>query len=62
MIVDPLGVPLAQAGEEPATISAVISKQRLGDARNRLPVLRNRRFTVSPTPRAVEAVPAPRSA
>jgi predicted amidohydrolase len=57
VIVDPLGVPVAQAGEEPATISAVVSKQRLTDARRRLPVLQNRRFTVSPTPRPVEAVP-----
>jgi len=57
LIVDPLGVPLAQAGEEPATISAVVSAQRLTDARHRLPVLINRRFTVSPTPRPVEAVP-----
>lgn len=57
LIVDPLGVPLAQAGEEPATITAVVSQQRLTDARRRLPVLINRRFTVSPTPRPVEAVP-----
>jgi predicted amidohydrolase len=57
LIVDPLGVPLAQAGEEPATISAAVSAQRLTDARHRLPVLINRRFTVSPTPRPVEAVP-----
>jgi predicted amidohydrolase len=59
MIVDPLGVPLAQAGEEPTTISAVISQQRLADARNRLPVLLNRRFTVSATPRGLEPVSPP---
>ncbi|RZT17557.1 putative amidohydrolase [Kribbella sp. VKM Ac-2569] len=57
LIVDPLGVPLAQAAEEPATITAVVSRQRLTDARRRLPVLINRRFSVSPTPRPVEAVP-----
>ncbi|WP_202872778.1 deaminated glutathione amidase [Kribbella soli] len=56
LIVDPLGVPLAQAAEEPATITAVVSTQRLTDARRRLPVLTNRRFSVSPTPRPVEAV------
>jgi predicted amidohydrolase len=55
LIVDPLGVPIAQAAEEPATISARITKERLADARRRLPVLLNRRFEVSPTPRALEA-------
>jgi predicted amidohydrolase len=59
LIVDPLGVPIAQAAEEPATITAVLSKQRLSDARDRLPVLRNRRFTVDPAPRPLEAVRTP---
>jgi predicted amidohydrolase len=54
LIVDPLGVPVAHAGEEPTTISAVLTKQRLADARDRLPVLLNRRFDVSATPRALE--------
>ncbi|TDO47727.1 putative amidohydrolase [Kribbella sp. VKM Ac-2527] len=59
LIVDPLGVTIAQAAEEPATITAVLSKQRLSDARDRLPVLRNRRFTVDPSPRPLEAVRTP---
>jgi predicted amidohydrolase len=51
MVVDPLGVPLAQAGEEPGIASAVVSSDRLAAAREQLPVLRNRKFTVDPTPR-----------
>lgn len=55
MVVDPFGVPLAQAGDEPATITAVVSRQRLADARAHLPVLRNRRFAVDPAPRPLPA-------
>ena len=50
IIVDPLGVPVAQAGEEPATITATISAERLAAAREQLPVLANRRFDVHPAP------------
>ncbi len=58
IIVDPLGVPIAQAAEEPATVSAVLTGQRLAEARERLPVLLNRRFTVDPKPRAPEVIPS----
>jgi deaminated glutathione amidase len=50
IVVDPLGVPVAQAGEEPAVISATISAERLANAREQLPVLANRRFDVHPAP------------
>ena len=50
IVVDPLGVPVAQAGEEPATITATISAERLATAREQLPVLANRRFDVNPAP------------
>jgi predicted amidohydrolase len=50
IIVDPLGVPIAQAGEEPTVITATISSGRLATARERLPVLANRRFDVHPAP------------
>ena len=50
VIVDPLGVPIAQAGEEPAVITATISAERLATARKQLPVLANRRFDVHPAP------------
>ena len=50
IIVDPLGVPIAQAGEEPALITATISAERLASAREQLPVLTNRRFDVHPAP------------
>jgi deaminated glutathione amidase len=51
LVVDPLGVPIAQAGEQPTMITAVVSRERLADARMRLPVLQNRRFAVDATPR-----------
>jgi predicted amidohydrolase len=51
LVVDPLGVPIAQAGEDPATITAHVTRERLDAARRRLPVLQNRRFTVDATPR-----------
>jgi deaminated glutathione amidase len=51
MIVDPLGVPVAQAGEEPGAVTAVITRSRIEDARRRLPVLRNYRFEIDPEPR-----------
>lgn len=53
LIVDPLGVPLAQAGEGPDSITATLSLERLAEARRRLPVLQNYRFTVEATPRAL---------
>lgn len=53
LIVDPLGVPLAQADEAPGSITATLSRERLADARRRLPVLQNYRFPVETTPRAL---------
>ncbi len=44
MIVDPLGVIIARAAEEPALVFAELEAQRLASARQRLPVLANRRF------------------
>jgi len=43
-VVDPLGVVLAEAGEEPAQASAHLSWQRLEAVRSRLPVLDQRRY------------------
>jgi predicted amidohydrolase len=43
-IIDPLGVTIAAAAEGPALLIAEISQQRITLARQRLPVLRNRRF------------------
>lgn len=53
LIVDPLGVPLAQAGEGPGSITATLARERLTEARRRLPVLQNYRFTVEATPRSL---------
>ncbi len=53
LIVDPLGVPLAQADEAPGSITATLFRERLEDARRRLPVLQNYRFPVEATPRAL---------
>lgn len=57
IIVDPLGAVVAQAGSEPTTISARISRERIESVRAQLPVLENRRFDVRPGPRAL-ALPA----
>jgi len=51
LVVDPLGVAVAQAGEEPALITALVTRERLDAARAQLPVLQNRRFAVDATPR-----------
>lgn len=53
MIVDPLGVPLAQVGEAPGSVTASLSHERLAEARRRLPVLQNYRFIVEATPRVL---------
>lgn len=53
LIVDPLGVALAQADETPGSITATLSADRLADARRRLPVLENHRFTIEATPRVL---------
>lgn len=44
MVVDPLGVAIARAGEGPGLIFAEITRERLAEARQKLPVLPNRRF------------------
>jgi len=44
MVVDPLGVMVACAGEAPALIYAQLAHERLAHARRLLPVLENRRF------------------
>ncbi len=44
MVVDPLGVAIARAGEAPALIYAEIDPARIAAARAALPVLVNRRF------------------
>ncbi|HEX5534623.1 MAG TPA: deaminated glutathione amidase [Actinomycetales bacterium] len=61
LVVDPLGVTLAQAAEEPALITTVLSARRLAEARDRLPVLANRRFDVDPRPRPIAVPGAPAS-
>ncbi|MFD2237636.1 deaminated glutathione amidase [Aureimonas populi] len=44
LVVDPLGVPLARAGEIPALVFAELDRKRIEAARKTVPVLRNRRF------------------
>jgi deaminated glutathione amidase len=48
MIVDPMGVVRANAGEEPAVASAQLSTERLDTVRAKLPSLSHRRFRVVP--------------
>ena len=50
MAVDPAGVVVANAGEEPGLIVARLSRERLNQVRRRVPVLANRRFAVVPLP------------
>jgi len=47
MVVDPLGVMVAAAGEAPTLIYAEISHERIAHARRLLPVLANRRFATA---------------
>ena len=54
MVVDPLGVTVAGAGEEPALLVTELDTDRVASARDRLPVLANRRFRVDP-----ETLPPP---
>ncbi len=44
MVVDPLGVAVAKAGEAPALVFSEIEPDRIAHARAVLPVLQNRRF------------------
>ncbi|WP_075180657.1 deaminated glutathione amidase [Pantoea sp. 1.19] len=45
-VVDPLGVTIACAAEAPALLFAELSRERLAEVRDRLPVLANRRFAL----------------
>ncbi|WP_370617143.1 carbon-nitrogen hydrolase family protein [Mumia sp. Pv 4-285] len=49
MVVDPLGVVVAAAGEEPAVVRATLSAERLQRARATNPSLANRRIGVPPS-------------
>ncbi|GAB3624563.1 carbon-nitrogen hydrolase family protein [Mariniluteicoccus endophyticus] len=44
MVVDPLGVTVAAAAEQPALVFSTLERRRLIEARAALPVLANRRF------------------
>ncbi|MBT2565343.1 hypothetical protein J7I84_02320 [Arthrobacter sp. ISL-85] len=50
MAVDPAGVVVANAGEEPGLIVARLSRGRLARVRAQVPVLENRRYAVVPSP------------
>lgn len=50
MIVDPFGVVIANAGEDPGVIFAELDAERLATVRRRVPSLENRRFRVVPGP------------
>jgi predicted amidohydrolase len=41
MIVDPMGVPVAQGGEQPGVIVADLSSSRIDDVRTKLPLLKH---------------------
>lgn len=48
LIVDPMGVSIAELGEQTAVATAEVSVERLGQVRTRNPALQLRRFTVRP--------------
>ena len=48
MLVDPLGVAVARLGEQPQLLWGSVDPDRLRLARQRLPVLENRRFRIDP--------------
>jgi predicted amidohydrolase len=48
IVVDPFGVVIANAGEEPGVVFAELEPERIAAVRTRIPSLRNRRFTVVP--------------
>lgn len=45
-IIDPMGVPIAAAGEQPSTVSATLNPERIEEVRRVVPCLANRRFSV----------------
>jgi deaminated glutathione amidase len=55
MVLDPMGVALAALGETEGLAVAEVSAQRLADVRRALPVLQNRRYSVTPRPVAAPA-------
>ena len=55
MVVDPMGVVLAQVGEVDGVALAELSADRLAAVRAALPVLGHRRYTVSPAAGGAEA-------
>lgn len=55
LIVDPLGVTVAQGADVPALITTTATRARLEAAREQLPVLANRRFDVTPAALPIEA-------
>ncbi|MET7466551.1 nitrilase-related carbon-nitrogen hydrolase [Nonomuraea sp. NPDC005501] len=55
MFVDPLGVCRARLGDTPGLLWGTASAEDLAQARLTLPVLANRRFTVNPSPRSLDA-------
>lgn len=59
MAVDPAGVVVANAGEEPGLVVAGLSRERLDQVRRRVPVLENRRFAVVPLPQPPAAGAGP---
>lgn len=48
MIVDPVGVPLAQLGDDEAIAQAEVSIERVEQVRQRMPSLEHRRYRVQP--------------
>ncbi|MBB2202790.1 deaminated glutathione amidase [Gluconacetobacter tumulisoli] len=44
MVVDPLGVAVVRAGQDPSLLFCEISKEKIAKSRQALPVLQNRRF------------------
>lgn len=56
MIVDPMGTVLAQAAEDTCLISASASTTRVASVRDRLPVLKHRRFDVDMRARPPEPI------
>jgi deaminated glutathione amidase len=59
MVIDPMGVVLAQIGEVDGQAVAELSAGRLADVRTVLPVLGHRRYAVVPAPDRVPAVALP---
>lgn len=59
LVVDPLGVAVTRLGDRPGLGWAELDRGHLDSARERLPVLANRRFRVDPQPQAPTTPPVP---